>query len=417
MANGKTWERNCHTDSRLLTQSLGDREMIMNGKWKTVKLGDVFTLQMGKTPDRNKLSYFSKVGNKWISIADITKSDKFIKETKECITDVAVQESGIKKIPQNTVIMSFKLSIGKTAITTEECYSNEAIMAFLPNGLCDFDNNYLYHLFSNKNWSEGSNKAVKGITLNKESLSNVYIPLPPLETQQKIAAVLDKVQKIISESKAILEKYDTLIKSRFIEMFGDKPVESGKWKVEKLEDVCDLITDGTHKTPNYQQKGIRFISAKNIINGKIDLTDTKFITEEEYKQIQKRCRVEKNDVLLTKSGSLGSSAIIDFDIPIGLFESLAVIKYKRNLLNGIFVKELLSAESSQKQFNNGVKGIAIKHLHLNVIAALKIPIPPISLQNNFAAFVQQIDKSKFAVQKSLEKAETLYKSLMQEYFA
>ena len=417
MANGKTWERNCHTDSRLLTQSLGDREMIMNGKWKTVKLGDVFTLQMGKTPDRNKLSYFSKVGNKWISIADITKSDKFIKETKECITDVAVQESGIKKIPQNTVIMSFKLSIGKTAITTEECYSNEAIMAFLPNGLCDFDNNYLYHLFSNKNWSEGSNKAVKGITLNKESLSNVYIPLPPLETQQKIAAVLDKVQKIISESKAILEKYDTLIKSRFIEMFGDKPVESGKWKVEKLEDVCDLITDGTHKTPNYQQKGIRFISAKNIINGKIDLTDTKFITEEEYKQIQKRCRVEKNDVLLTKSGSLGSSAIIDFDIPIGLFESLAVIKYKRNLLNGIFVKELLSAESSQKHIYNGVKGIAIKHLHLNVIAALKIPIPPISLQNNFAAFVQQIDKSKFAVQKSLEKAETLYKSLMQEYFA
>ena len=200
-------------------------------------------------------------------------------------------------------------------------------------------------------------------------------------------------------------------------MFGDKPVESGKWKVEKLEDVCDLITDGTHKTPNYQQKGIRFISAKNIINGKIDLTDTKFITEEEYKQIQKRCRVEKNDVLLTKSGSLGSSAIIDFDIPIGLFESLAVIKYKRNLLNGIFVKELLSAESSQKQFNNGVKGIAIKHLHLNVIAALKIPIPPIKLQNDFASFVQQIDKSKFAVQKSLEKAETLYKSLMQRYFA
>lgn len=178
-------------------------------------------------------------------------------------------------------------------------------------------------------------------------------------------------------------------------MFGDNPIENGKWKVEKLEYVCDLITDGTHKTPNYQQKGIRFISAKNIINGKIDLTDTKFITEEEYKQIQKRCRVEKNDVLLTKSGSLGSSAIIDFDIPIGLFESLAVIKYKRNLLNGIFVKELLSAEFSQKQFNNGVKGIAIKHLHLNVIAALKIPIPPIKLQNAFAAFAQQIDKSKF----------------------
>lgn len=246
---------------------------------------------------------------------------------------------------------------------------------------------------------------------------NIPLKLPSLQKQKHISAVLDKCAELTVKNKRILEKYDTLIKSRFIEMFGDNPIENGKWKVEKLEDVCDLITDGTHKTPNYQQKGIRFISAKNIINGKIDLTDTKFITEEEYKQIQKRCRVEKNDVLLTKSGSLGSSAIIDFDIPIGLFESLAVIKYKRNLLNGIFVKELLSAESSQKQFNNGVKGIAIKHLHLNVIAALKIPIPPLELQNDFAAFVQQIDKSKFAVQKSLEKTETLYKSLMQRYFA
>ena len=364
-------------------------------EWKTVRLGDVFDLQMGKTPERKNLDFFSTTDNKWISIADISKADKYIFETKEFISDEAVKKSGIKQIPANTVIMSFKLSIGKTAITKGPMYSNEAIMAFLPNGKYEVDNDFLYHLFSNKDWSEGSNKAVKGITLNKASLLKVKILLPPLTIQKQIAKTMDKCTEIISKNKRILEKYDTLTKSRFIEMFGDNPIENGKWKVEKLEDVCDLITDGTHKTPNYQQKGIRFISAKNIINGKIDLTDTKFITEEEYKQIQKRCRVEKNDVLLTKSGSLGSSAIIDFDIPIGLFESLAVIKYKRNLLNGIFVKELLSAESSQKQFNNGVKGIAIKHLHLNVIAALKIPIPPLELQNDFAAFVQQIDKSKF----------------------
>ena len=279
---------------------------------------------------------------------------------------------------------------------------------------------YIKHYFFSPSYRTEISRLSEGANINNikaADLDNLKIPLPSESIQNKIAKQLDKCVKIINNQKKALEKYDTLIKSRFIEMFGNEIVENGKYKVEKLEDVCDLITDGTHKTPNYQQKGIRFISAKNIINGKIDLTDTKFITEEEYKQIQKRCRVEKNDVLLTKSGSLGSSAIIDFDIPIGLFESLAVIKYKRNLLNGIFVKELLSAESSQKQFNNGVKGIAIKHLHLNVIAALKIPIPPIELQNDFATYVQQIDKSKFAVQKSLEKTETLYKSLMQRYFA
>ena len=88
--------------------------------------------------------------------------------------------------------------------------------------------------------------------INLGILKQFAIPLPPLETQQKIAAVLDKVQKNISKSKTTLEKYDTLIKSRFIEMFGNEIVESGKWKVEKLEDVCDLITDGTHKTRKIQ---------------------------------------------------------------------------------------------------------------------------------------------------------------------
>ena len=256
----------------------------------------------------------------------------------------------------------------------------------------------------------------QGYARHFKFLKEIQFTEKTLSVQTNIVTELDTIQSAIDNKKQQLSLLDEAVKSRFIEMFGDKPVESGKWKVEKLEDVCDLITDGTHKTPNYQQKGIRFISAKNIINGKIDLTDTKFITEEEYKQIQKRCRVEKNDVLLTKSGSLGSSAIIDFDIPIGLFESLAVIKYKRNLLNGIFVKELLSAESSQKQFNNGVKGIAIKHLHLNVIAALKIPIPPIELQNDFASFVQQIDKSKFVVKQQIADLQELLDYKMNKYF-
>lgn len=414
MANGKTWGRNCHTDSRLLTQSLGDREMIMNGKWQTVKLGDVFTLQMGKTPDRNKLSYFSKVGNKWISIADITKSDKFIKETKECITDVAVQESGIKKIPQNTVIMSFKLSIGKTAITTEVCYSNEAIMAFLPNGLCDFDNNYLYHLFSNKNWSEGSNKAVKGITLNKESLSNVYIPLPPLETQQKIAAVLDKVQKIISESKAILEKYDTLIKSRFIEMFGDPIQNPMGWEVKKLKETTDIITGNTPSRKEKDNYGyfIEWIKTDNITDKNYITTAAEYLSEKGEKLGR---TVEAGSILMACiAGSLRSIGRVALtDRKVAFNQQINAIVPKK--YNNLFLYVLLQNTKSyaQSTVNMALKGILSK----GKLEELVYIVPPLSLQTQFAAFVQQIDKSKFAVQKSLEKAETLYKSLMQEYFA
>ena len=257
--------------------------------WKTVRLEDIFDLQMGKTPDRKKLDYFQG-SHKWISIADISKSEKYISETKEYLTDDAIASSGIKSIPKDTLIMSFKLSIGKTAITSDEMYSNEAIMAFLPNGKCETDNSFLHHLFSNKDWSEGSNKAVKGITLNKASLSESKIPLPPLEEQKHIAAVLDKCTALIAKHKLMLERYDTLIKSRFIGMFGDPVQNPMGWEVKKLGKMCSAIMNGT--TPKggeqvYVEKGITFLRSQNVWRNIIDLDDVAYIDEATHKSMKK----------------------------------------------------------------------------------------------------------------------------------
>ena len=185
-------------------------------KWNMVKLSDVFTLQMGKTPSRNNPDYWN--GNhKWLSIADFGMNGKYINKTKECITDAAVAESGIKATPHNTVVMSFKLSIGKTAITVEDIFTNEAIMSFIDKGTYPIDVNYIYHLFSGKDWSKGTNKAVMGTTLNKATLSQITIPLPPIEIQYQIADNLDKVSKMIDLCNTILNKLDILVKSRQVE--------------------------------------------------------------------------------------------------------------------------------------------------------------------------------------------------------
>lgn len=162
----------------------------------------------------------------------------------------------------------------------------------------------------------------------------------------------------------------------------------------RLKELCSKITDGTHKTPNYQDSGITFISAKNIIDGKLSFDDVKYITTEEYKEIQKRCMTEAGDVLLAKSGSLGTVAIVDTDQPLGLFESLAILKYDRSKLNGVFLKEQLRSDTAQRQLMAGVKGVAVKHLHLNVISEVPVIVPPIDIQSQFAAFVEQSDKSK-----------------------
>ena len=184
--------------------------------WPQVRLADVFRLEMGKTPARDNSAYWGGDA-KWASIADIGRAGMYLDDTKESITQLAVSESGIKLVPANTVVMSFKLSIGKTAITKEAIYTNEAIMAFHPLEKGRFDLHYLYHLFSNKSWTEGSNKAVMGATLNKATLKEVKIPVPSLDEQREIAQVLDKIKEVARRTEDELGKLDQLVKSRFVE--------------------------------------------------------------------------------------------------------------------------------------------------------------------------------------------------------
>lgn len=225
--------------------------------------------------------------------------------------------------------------------------------------------------------------------ITKKDFDNVVIPYPDLDYQKDISYRLTSLKRIIEKYQEQLDLLDELIKARFVEMFSDNHYE-----LIRLADVCTKITDGTHKTPNYLSEGITFISAKNIVKNKLDFSDVKYISEDEYQEIQKRCQTEFNDILLSKSGSLGTPVIVKTDKKLGLFESLAVLKYDRLKLVPEFLCEQLKNEEIQRQFKVGVKGVAIKHLHLGVIGNVKIIVPPLELQNQFASFVEEIDKSR-----------------------
>ena len=168
------------------------------------KLEELFNLQMGKTPSRNNSGYWNSQDNKWISISDLSKCGKYIFETKEYISNNAVEESGISLIPENTVVMSFKLSIGKVAITSEPMYSNEAIMSFRDKGIVELLPDYLYYLLLGQEWEQGTNKAVMGKTLNKATLSQVKVRIHSIETQRSIVSTLDKVTHTIDLCNAML---------------------------------------------------------------------------------------------------------------------------------------------------------------------------------------------------------------------
>lgn len=157
-------------------------------------LKKLFDLQMGKTPARAEKRLWMSGDHRWISIADMSAYDKYTGDTKEYLSDLAVKETGIKIVPKDTVIMSFKLTVGRTAITSEDIYTNEAIMAFIPRTK-HFDLDYLRYALHFYDWTEGLQNAVKGVTLNKAIIGDAEFSIPPMALQKDFAAFVEQSDK------------------------------------------------------------------------------------------------------------------------------------------------------------------------------------------------------------------------------
>mgnify|MGYP000004679233 FL=1 len=362
------------------------------------KLKNIFDLQMGKTPSRNNTNYWNTNDYEWISIADLSKTEKYITDTKEYLSTLAIEESGIKVIPANTVVMSFKLSIGKTAITGKDMYCNEAIMAFHDKHVVDILPEYIYYMFKYRNWDNGSNKAVMGKTLNKSTLPEVEIDICSIEKQKEIVTVLDKVMESLSSRKKELALFDELVRGRFVELFGDPSTNPRGWMETTVGDECFYIKDGPHKSlPDIGKEngGHPFISVRNIVNGYIDFSTARYISDEDFAEAINKCNPEKGDMLYSKGGTTGIAKLIDIDEEFANWVHVAVLKFDKTKLNGIFFENMLNGAYCYEQSQRLTKGIANKDLVLSAIAKIKMYIPPIKLQNQFADFVKQIDKSKF----------------------
>ena len=382
-------------------------------------LSELFTLQMGKTPSRDNSSYWKKSENNWISIADLTNSGKYISNTKETLSDSAVAESGIKKIPANTVIMSFKLSLGKVAITEKEMYSNEAIMAFIDKGVEKISPEYLYYLLRAKDWSKGTNKAVMGATLNKATLSTIKIQLHEYDNQLEIVNMLNRVSSSIDFRKQQLTKLDELAKARFVEMFGDPKLNPYRFPCNSLSTYITFLTSGSRGWSQYfTNSGEYFITIKNVKNCKITLQDVQYVAPPDNAEA-KRTKVQKNDLLISITADLGRTGVVTEEIAnhgAYINQHLTCIRLKDEQVNPLYVAYYMESDAGKEQFTAKNQSAVKAGLNFNAINSLKLMAPPLSLQNQFAAFVAEVDKSKVEVQKALDQTQLLFDSLMQQYF-
>ena len=384
-------------------------------EWKKVKLGDIFILQMGKTPLRENKLYWDKGNYNWISISDMNFSEKYISFTKEKITDFAIKKSGIKIIPKNTVIMSFKLSIGKVKIVNEDIYSNEAIMAFIPKEDIFIDENFLYHSLKSVRWNEGINKAVKGLTLNKNLISQKEILLPNLTIQKEIAKNLDSMGNLLELRKKQLNYLKELGKSLFTRMFGDIRTNSFNWKKVKLQDVCSSIVRGPFgsslKKEFFVKNGYKVYEQKNAINQSADLGEY-YIDEKKFKELQ-RFECKMGDIIMSCSGTVGKLFQLPENSKRGIINQ-ALCKFSlNNKINLTYFLKYLEKVIGNIELNgSGIKNIS----SISYIKKIDINLPPIELQNKFAKRVERIEKLSFEIEKSIKEAENLYNSLMNKYF-
>ena len=373
------------------------------------KLSDLFELQMGKTPSRNNPNYWNSNDYSWVSISDMSSYDKYVSGTKEYISERAVKECGIKTIPANTVIMSFKLSIGKTAITTGPIFSNEAIMAFIDKKTTAIDPEYIFYLFSGKDWDEGSNKAVMGKTLNKVTLSNIEVDIPSLDIQKERIYKLNKISNLIADKKQQLNQLDELVKARFVEMFGNYTVEK---TIGEVATICRGASPRPISKFITKSNGENWIKIGDVKEDDIYITKTKELVTEDGANRSRR--IKPGDFILSNSMSFGRPYISKI---YGCVHDgwLIVSDYEQSFLP-LFFYYAIRSELVQAQFRKSVAGAVVKNLNSDLVRSVKIVIPSIGSQEKFASFAKQVDKSKFAVQKSLEKTKLLFDSLMQEYF-
>ena len=374
------------------------------------RLGDIFTISSGGTPNKIEASYYANGTIPWVKTGDL--KDKYVPEGIECITEEGLNNSSAKLFPKDTVLVAmYGATIGACSILPYEAATNQACAAFLP---CDdVIPEYLFYFLSGRK-DQFIKDGVGGAQPNISAgyLKNVKFELVSLGEQQKVIDRLSKVDDFISFRKQQLSKLDELVKSRFIELFGDPQSNPYGYQYAKLSDIATYFNGLTYKPENVAEEGTIVLRSSNIQNSQLDFADTVRVDC----AIKERLMVQENDILMcSRNGSaklVGKVALIkDIQEPMSFGAFMMII---RSQYFG-YLMTYFQMDAFRQQIKTGAT-TTINQITGRMLDDITIPLPPMALVDQFTAFVEQTDKSKLAIQKSLEKLETLKKALMQKYF-
>ena len=250
--------------------------------------------------------------------------------------------------------------------------------------------------------------------LNTKIVRALPFVYPPLAEQKRIAGILDAADALRAKRRKALAQLDILLQSTFLEMFGDPVTNPMGWKVESLGVICD-VRDGTHDSPKYVEAGHPLLTSKNFKDGGIDYAGASLISDEDFAQINKRSKVDVEDLVMPMIGTIGNPVLVEHE-PDFAIKNVALIKFAIDSPDNRFIRALLCSHYFDHITSKANRGGTQKFVALKDLRGMPIPLPSLALQRRFAAFVESVEQQKIQMRAHLAELDALFASLQSRAF-
>ncbi len=386
-------------------------------EWGTPPLGDL----VEPTKTWNPLRSGSGEAFDYIDLSAIDADEKTIIGAREVLCGEAPSRARQLVARGDVLVSTVRPNLNGVARVP-----NELDGATASTGFCvlrargqKLDGRYLFHWVRSPSFvADMVNKATGASypAVSDRIIFDSRIPLPSLAEQQRIANFLDQAEALRAKRRATHAQHDSHTQSILHDLFGPSGTQRSRCVTGALESLCRSINDGVHKKPHYVESGVPFVTVKNMTSGELDLTRTKFISEDDHRGFTKRTKPERGDVLVSKDGTIGVPCPISTDAEFSIFVSVALLKPKFELIDQSFLVAQFQSDWVQRQIRAESKGIAIRHLHLEDFKRLLFIVPPIELQHEFARRVRSVEKLKTAQGASMAELDALFAALQHRAF-
>ncbi|MEZ8065360.1 restriction endonuclease subunit S [Vibrio sp. FF145] len=385
--------------------------------WSNVALSSLVNIKGGGTPSKAKSEYWNG-SIPWVSVKDFKSTD--LNGASDYITQEGIDNSATSLIPCGNLIVPTRMALGKVAVNSVDIAINQDLKALIIKDESMVDIEYLFRCIQSKSEEiirQGKGATVKGITV--DVLKNLQIPLPPLETQKQIAAVLEKADQLRKDCQQMERELNGLAQSVFIDMFGDPVTNPKGWETESLDTIAKVqigpFGSQLHKE-DYIADGIPLINPTHIVKGQIvpdmnlTLTPEKFETLPNY-------HLETGDIIMGRRGEMGRTALID-EYSQGWFcgTGSLYIRITSQLVQPAFLNSVMSCSSMKTWLEEQSLGATMPNLNKKILHSIQVPIPTTAVQKNYALALDVLCKQRQEQKEHIKELDGLFNALMQKAF-